>query len=228
MRWNKWKGGPDAPITPIPTTFWIESYDDRDVRRTCRDTTQDTCDRARGTRRGTHAALCASTPPTLVSRLMIRVQISKLTIKLMETPKPLPDVETLQFGVVILPQLPLHSLAFIVPQVIATFRFNRHRSWRADRSATISDSFQRPHSHRLVPSCLWMVSFRNQTVWTAHARSRLILPRIWRQHIRGHEGASFRSTLMGTRWEMCETIISFSSSFLYLHYLTISHCHISH
>ena len=31
---------------------------------------------------------------------MIRVQISKLKITLTGTPKPLPDVETLQFGVV--------------------------------------------------------------------------------------------------------------------------------
>ena len=34
---------------------------------------------------------------------MLRVKISKLTIKLTETPKPLPDVQKLQFGVVSLP-----------------------------------------------------------------------------------------------------------------------------
>lgn len=64
----------------------------------------------------------------LIKRLIIRVQNSKLTIKLTNTPKPMLDVQKLQFGVVSLPQTTSSSTidhfseTLIVTHVIATLR----------------------------------------------------------------------------------------------------------
>lgn len=136
-------------------------------------------------------------------------QIAKLTVKLTETLKPLPDLKTVRWGVVSVPRPPSHVLHFFVSPVVVvvvvvcdvdrrplnfiniSFSFDRHRSRRADDVTdweTITE-LQRPHGHHDVPSRHWVVPSRDQTTRTAHARPLLVLFPIWHQHIRGYEGA---------------------------------------
>lgn len=131
-------------------------------------------------------------------------QIAKLTVKLTETLKPLPDLKTVRWGVVSVPRSPSHvpCPTFLrIPRrrrrrrplnfINISFSFDRHRSRRADDVTdweTITE-LQRPHGHHDVPSRHWVVPSRDQTTRTAHARPLLVLFPIWHQHIRGYEGA---------------------------------------
>ena len=95
---------------------------------------------------------------------MIRVQISKLT----ETPKPLPDVEMLQFGVVSLPQLPLHPLAFIV---FLDLSFQKLSGFTV--AGTIIREFRWIlwQTRGLVAFPGWLITC-SVAVWTLHSRTK--------------------------------------------------------